>query len=126
MSKTWADDQFDKLEAAYDEVPIEAKARIAELEAALNEVADKWAQAQIKAENLAKENRLLKAHDGSRWFELFGTPERAAKTMVGKCGDCCECILPNKFRHACVEGCLLSIVNEDGVLLEWLRGEGES
>lgn len=32
MSETWADDQFDKLEAAYDEVPIAAKARIAELE----------------------------------------------------------------------------------------------
>lgn len=35
MSETWADAQFDMLEAAYDEVPIEAKARIAELERAL-------------------------------------------------------------------------------------------
>ena len=32
MSETWADAQFDMLEAAYDEVPIEAKARIAQLE----------------------------------------------------------------------------------------------
>lgn len=32
MSETWADAQFDMLEAAYSEVPIEEKARIAELE----------------------------------------------------------------------------------------------
>lgn len=31
-SETWADAQFDMLEAAYNEVPTEAKARIAELE----------------------------------------------------------------------------------------------
>lgn len=36
MSETWADAQFDMLEAAYDEVPIEAKARIAELERILD------------------------------------------------------------------------------------------
>ena len=32
MTDTWADAQFDILEAAYDEVPILAKKRIAELE----------------------------------------------------------------------------------------------
>ena len=66
-------------------------------------------------------------HEGmgkSRWFELFGTPERAARTMAGKCGDCCECVL----RGECsLEYCLLSC---DGnayraKLLEWLRGDAK-
>lgn len=39
MSVTWADEQFDLLEAAYDEVPIEAKARIEQLEAQVRELA---------------------------------------------------------------------------------------
>lgn len=37
-SETWADAQFDKLGAAYNEVPIEAKARIAELEERIGEL----------------------------------------------------------------------------------------
>ena len=39
MSDTWADEQFDLLEAAYDEVPIEAKARIERLEERISELA---------------------------------------------------------------------------------------
>lgn len=61
MNSTWVDNQFDKLEAAYNEVPIKAKARISELENALNDVADKWAQAQIEAEDYARRNKLLES-----------------------------------------------------------------
>ena len=39
MSETWADAQFDLLEAAYNEIPIEAKARIEQLESL---VRDMW------------------------------------------------------------------------------------
>ena len=56
MSETWADAQFDMLEAAYDEVPIEAKARIAELERELRKSYD--AQG-VKAEELVKRDVLI-------------------------------------------------------------------
>ena len=91
MSSTWADDQFDKLEAAYDEVPIEAKARISELEAALNEVADKWAQAQIEAEDYARRNRLLESLVRD-WYELYEEPDY---------GDCCR--LMHRMRELGIE-----------------------
>ena len=51
MSETLANAQFDMLEAAYNEVPIEAKARIAELE----RERDEWkAKAEGYAEALEK------------------------------------------------------------------------
>ena len=59
--------------------------------------------------------------DGTRYSELFGTPERAAQTMAGKCGDCCECVLVD----ACGYGkkCLLSDKCDYDMLLEWLESE---
>lgn len=74
MSETWIDEQFDRLEAAYNEVPIEAKARISELEAALNEVADKWAEAKVDAEDYARRNRLLESLVRD-WYELYEYPD---------------------------------------------------
>ena len=66
----------------------------------------------------------LKAdYDTSRYFELFGTPERAARTMAGKCGDCSECVLVDAC--GCGKKCLLSSKYDYDALLEWLRGEGE-
>ena len=96
--------------------------RITELEAALNEVADKWAQAQIKAEDLAKENRLLKANDGSHWHELFGTPERAVETVVYMFG--CKDFMPWVACKECpiLGACELRHCDHDA-LLEWLRGK---
>lgn len=76
MTETWADDQFDKLEAAYNEVPIEAKARISELENALNEVSEKWAIAQIDAEDYARRNALLELLVRD-WYELYEEPDYA-------------------------------------------------
>lgn len=57
----------------------------------------------------------LEADNGSRWHELFGTPERAARTLVDNCED----------HHFC-EGCPADGKDHDctyGALLEWLRGE---
>jgi len=124
MSETYADSQFDLLEAAYNEIPIEAKARIEQLESSLNEVADRWAGAQIEAENYALENMLLKIDNDTRWYELFGTPEQAAQTLlyVLACKDsrpwvaCEECPI--------LGGCAVRSDGHDA-LLEWLRGDAE-
>ena len=61
----------------------------------------------------------------SRWFDMFGTPERAARTMAGKCGDCCECVIADYCEHGCDEGCLLSCACDYDALIEWLRGESD-
>lgn len=64
--------------------------------------------------------------DKSRWFKLFGTPERAARTLKDiKCGDesCEECPI--------VEPCIeYGVVFDDGKalqeqLLEWLKGDAK-
>lgn len=75
-----------------------------------------------KAENYALENMLLKIDNDTRWYELFGTPEQAAETLlyVLACKDsrpwvaCEECPI--------LGGCA---VRRDGydALLEWLRGD---
>ena len=58
--------------------------------------------------------------DKSRWFELFGTPERAARTMAGKCCDCLECVIVDACEYGVGEGCPL---DNYGAMLEWLRGD---
>ena len=60
----------------------------------------------------------------SRWHELFGTPERAARTLYGiKCGEksCKGC----PIAEPCAE---CDVMHDDGeslraALLEWLRGD---
>ena len=57
----------------------------------------------------------LERNNKSRWAELFGTPETAAKTLAGFCADCygwCpECGVPEWM------------TSDPNALLEWLRGE---
>lgn len=51
----------------------------------------------------------------SRWYELFGTPERAARTLVNLNCDGSGC-----------DGCSLGDIECDygyDALLEWLRGD---
>lgn len=61
-----------------------------------------------------------KPDDKSRWYELFGTPERAARTLIGICDECDE--------SAC-SGCkidpLVGYATNYDALLEWLEGEAE-
>lgn len=103
----------------------EAADAIEGLRDSLNEVADRWADAQIDAEVYARENMLLKVYNDTRWHELFGTPERAARTLEAiPCGNlpCSKCPM---FKPCCCDG-----VKEDeetfyDVLLEWLRGDAE-
>ena len=58
--------------------------------------------------------------DKSRWFELFGTPERAARTLVDSCND--------DYDYGC-GGCPVARVNckcgDYDALLEWLRSDAE-
>ena len=58
----------------------------------------------------------LGADDESRWYELFGTPERAAQTLADDCpgGACGGC--PGLRAEECGLG-------DYDVLLEWLRGK---
>ena len=66
----------------------------------------------------------LKAdYDTSRYFELFGTPDRTARTLaVGdRHADCGECIICEAC-HSSDMGCL---VEEPDVLLEWLRCDSD-
>ena len=125
--RSWAD----QLAEREDEFGVVVRALVADLREAantienlrdsLNEVADKWAGEMIIAEDYARENMMLKANNGSRWFELFGTPERAARTLAKACGECSE-------KFPCSECPLSPIVGSnvyESEILEWLRGESE-
>lgn len=56
--------------------------------------------------------------DKSRWYELFGTPERVARTLMGICEECEEgmCI-------GCKIDPLMGYATNYDALLEWLGGE---
>ena len=62
----------------------------------------------------------VKVNGNSRWAELFGTPERAARTLVDSCND--------DYDYGC-GGCPVARVNckcgDYNALLEWLRGDAE-
>jgi hypothetical protein len=59
----------------------------------------------------------------SRWNQLFGTPERAARTLaVGdRHADCGECAI----YEACYSSDMGCLVEEPDALLEWLRGDAK-
>lgn len=83
---------------------------------AMNKAAGKWAKADTE----------LREHDGTRWHDLFGTPERAARTLASMCqfshGELCERCpydgCEKRLRLMCA-----STIND--ALLEWLRGDAE-
>ena len=57
----------------------------------------------------------LRKVDGTRWHEMFGTPERAARTLASLDEMSCKyCLL----RDHCGDSCLL--YRRDDALLEWL------
>lgn len=54
----------------------------------------------------------------SRWYDIFGTPERAARTMRGfceqcRCGDCATCGVPEWADYS----------RDYDEVLEWLNQE---
>lgn len=56
----------------------------------------------------------------TNWHQLFGTPERAARTLVDSCND--------DYDYGC-GGCPVKRVNckcgDYNAILEWLRGDAE-
>ena len=65
-------------------------------------------------------------NDGTRYSELFGTPERAARTLASMCqfshGELCERCLNDGCDKTLRLMCA-STIND--ALLEWLRGDAE-
>ena len=67
----------------------------------------------------------VREQSGTRYAELFGTPEKAARTLhSGGTLVCRECLIREECAKTPEDGNCM-IVHYDA-LLEWLRGEGES
>ena len=77
-------------------------------------------ESKIVVERIIRDNtRLWQLEQaGTRWHELFGTPERAARTLESiPCGNspCSEC----PIFEPCLKG-----RTKSNALLEWLNGDG--
>ena len=73
---------------------------------------------KVEAVEIEMVDFIRKPDDKSRWFEMFGTPERAARTLVDNC----------EYHHFC-EGCPADGKDHDctyDALVEWLRGRGDA
>ena len=57
----------------------------------------------------------------SRWAELFGTPERAARTLFESTSECRCCVI----RSECGYDLDKCVMYDHDALLEWLRGESD-
>ena len=73
-------------------------------------------------------NATLGTDDGSRWFELFGTPERTAESLEHMCqfthgGEICERCRLYLFNDCDMELRVMSDMTIKKQLLEWLRGK---
>lgn len=87
------------------------------------EAIDCWVEIDIdKVEAVEIEwvDFIRKPDDKSRWFQLFGTPERAARTLSEAKGLCNWCDV-----ESCAgDGGECRIYAYDA-LLEWMRGDAE-
>lgn len=61
-----------------------------------------------------------RANEGTRWHDLFGTPERAARALIGICDEC-----DASACSGCKIGPLVGYTADYDALLEWLRGDAE-
>ena len=111
------------------------------LDALDNPMEDGWG----KVESVEIDGTVFVNADGNnRWHQLFGTPERAARTLFRIDNSCCEYEVNGK-NQSCVTcplnmngeaypkmRCYAHINTGDGLngehmdtLLEWLRGDGQ-
>lgn len=77
-------------------------------------------QYEFKADSLIRLLEWYEGAPGTRYSELFGTPERAAGTLSGFCeqcrfGDCATCGVPGWADYS----------HDYDALLEWLGGESD-
>ena len=72
---------------------------------------------------------IRKPDDKSRWYELFGTPERAAWTLIdcNGFGDCVDCpVCHDELGKTCeIPGDCAFVMRDYDVLLDWLKGGAE-
>ena len=73
-----------------------------------------------RGENYVRQDATLGADDNSRWFELFGTPERAAKTLAAFCDKC-----KRDYCNGCKFGAFVEFNMFEEDMLEWLRGKAK-
>ena len=74
---------------------------------------------KIEAVDIEWAEFIRKPDDRSRWFDLFGTPERAVQTLKLMCdlsSTCDFCLLSGRAENICGNG-------DYDALLEWLRGD---
>lgn len=57
--------------------------------------------------------------DKSRWHKLFGTPERAAKTLLESTSECRCCVIRDECGYV-LDWCVMYDYDK---LLEWLRSD---
>lgn len=57
----------------------------------------------------------------NHYAELFGTPERAARTLLKSTPTCRDCVI----RDHCTLGADVCMIGDYDALLEWLKGEGQ-
>ena len=76
---------------------------------------------KVEAVEIDRVDFIRKPDDKSRWFEMFGTPERAARTICRQL----------KHYNICIcDGCPVQPLNQEcdseyDALLEWMRGDAE-
>lgn len=74
-----------------------------------------WDEDEKKAVERITEAWNMRAGEGTRWHELFGTPARAARTLAKHCDEY-HCVVCTAYHHGCGEG-------DYDMLLEWLGGD---
>lgn len=95
----------------------EAADTIEGLQAALNKATGNWARADAQ----------VREHDGTRWYHLFGTPERAVQALTrnanASCGEC-TCVLIDQcsgmFSGWNGDGSPICLLKSSAALLKWL------
>ena len=70
--------------------------RIEQLESSLDEVAEKWAIAQVNYEDCARRNTLLEALVRDMWFKNIGRMDSCGWCVIG-CDDAERCELQERM-----------------------------
>ena len=57
----------------------------------------------------------------NRWYQIFGTPERAAWTLLLSTPTCRDCVIRDRCTYSVDDD--VCLVSDENALLEWLRGD---
>lgn len=95
--------------------------RIEQLESSLDEMAEKWAIAQVNYEDCAKRNTLLESLIRDMWREMITCPDYATSPCMTR--SICERIHNLEFKEARVGKYIYATDEHEGY---WLTGEENS